>query len=383
MNTSNKDTVNTEVNESNPTMSPSSDISQSNESLPDKVISIESILAKAANEPDCKEAENGWESSLFSNRDKSVDFESYINAEKLFDALKEGVDRSEVFFANHQEGLLHILQHCYGYFYMLKNDKDRRAKDLKWIDSQIEKMNQSSNLKNSLHTKIIKLAWRHTDIDRKRISNYANLLNNAYTKGSEIEGKTDDDGCIRPKYFCEVVLDYGGISAFSRMSKSAIRESQDLNRQGFKNTRERDIRDITEAIDKGEFSMFGEKEPIAEIDFREKLKKLGDGEFGIVLVRKDKAKGAIEPLYTNSDAGITESVLLKMYRELEKNGKDWLKSKKEVTKSHYIQDAEDEIKVSNKELDALDVISRLGLKNKMNVDRIFDLYSTTTSNFKE
>ena len=63
MNTSNKDTVNTEVNESNPTMSPSSDISQSNESLPDKVISIESILAKAANEPDCKEAENGWESS--------------------------------------------------------------------------------------------------------------------------------------------------------------------------------------------------------------------------------------------------------------------------------------------------------------------------------
>ena len=38
---------------------------------------------------------------------------------------------------------------------------------------------------------------------------------------------------------------------------------------------------------------------------------------------------------------------------------------------------------SNKELDALEVISKLGLKNKMNVDRIFDLYSTTTSNFKE
>ena len=370
--------VNTEVNESNPAMSSSNDISPSNDNLPSKVITIESILAKAANEPDSKEAETGWESSLFSNRDKSVDFESYVSPAKLFDALKEGVDSSEVFFASHQKGLLHILQHCYGYFYMLKHDKHRHTRDLKWIDSEIQKMNQSSNVKNPLQSKIIKLAWRHADIDRKRISSYANLLNNAYTKGDEIKGKTDGNGCVLPKYFSEVITTNGGISVFSRISKAAIKESKDLRQRGFKNQRERDIHAITEAIDKGEFSMFGEKEAIAEIDFREKLKKLGDGEFGVVLVRKNK--DSVEPLYTNADGGLTDSLLLKMYRELEKNGKDWVRSKKAITKSPYIMDADDEVKVSTKEMKAMETIVLLGLNKGLGIERIFELYSAGNPN---
>ena len=70
--------------------------------------------------------------------------------------------------------------------------------------------------------------------------------------------------------------------------------------------------------------------------FDDNLKKLGDGEFGVVLVRKDKAEGSIEPLYTNAEAGISslvESLLLKMHRELEK-GMERTGYKEQAQESH-------------------------------------------------
>jgi len=321
---------NIEVQVTNPTMSSLNDISY-NFSNTFQVQPMQSMTQSVNDSSAAVE----WEKSLFRNSTKEVDFLSYATADKFFNNIEAGVNGVEVSFANYQQSLLQVLQHCYGYFYMLQSDKDIRAEALTWIDAEIKSKNITSNSNNTLYAKIVKLAWSNTEIDRKRISTYANLLNNAYTKGKAIEGKTDDNGCVLPKYFAEVVTENGGINSFSRMSKNSIESNANLKEQGFESSRAKNLYTIVKAIDAGEYNVFDKKRTIAPIDFAEQLKTIGDGEFAVVLVRKDK--NCVVPLYALNDASLSESLLLKMNYELDKNLRDSIMTKKQAKERYGVE----------------------------------------------
>lgn len=193
-----------------------------------------------------------FEKSLFVNG--VVDWKSYISRDKLFQAFNyEAINAVDVRFSSYQDGLLHLLQHCYGYFYQLKTNSERYAVDIKEIDAAISSVNLSNNKGNPLEVKIIKLVWKGSGIDRRRISTYANLLKNAWCKGEYKEGITDDNGSILPSVFANQVKLYGGINSFSRLSAEQVRKNKQLEESGYKNSKDRKIDIAREALRTGVF----------------------------------------------------------------------------------------------------------------------------------
>ena len=155
-----------------------------------------------------------FEKSLFQNEKGIVDFQNYVYAPVLFPLLtKEVLQGAEKKYSAYKDSLLHVLQHCYGYYYMLMTttDKNRRKVEVKYINECIEDMNKTSNVNNALYGKIIKLAWRDSGISSKRISTYGSLLNNAFTKGDLIDGRTGRRRTYSTgAYFSEAVAKTGG-----------------------------------------------------------------------------------------------------------------------------------------------------------------------------
>lgn len=321
----NTNAVNTEVIESNPTMSPSNDISPSNESLPDKVITLESIKAKAENEPDYRKAENDWERGLFDNVNSSVDFESYIECNALFKALnEEALGSIDVRYANYQQSLLHLLQHCYGYFYTLKSDSERYEKDIKSINSAIAASNLRNNKGNSLSAKIIKLAWKGSKVDRRKLSSYSKLLDNAWCKG-RVSYHTDKNGAVLPKHFSEDVMDYGGISSYSRMSASHLKRQEALKAEGYDCLGDKQIDLMRDAIQREEFTY---SEQTIKLKCSAKLpsdnsfsQELRDGDRVCALLKWDLGNKEFKVVYTYNEGdqdGVVDKAEQTLYNKLKK-----------------------------------------------------------------
>lgn len=224
--------------------------------------STQEILDMIRSRPPSNDASSGntsadveptdFEKSLFVHG--VVDWENYKELDELFGLFNsEAINGIDVRYANYQDSLLHLLQHCYGYFYSLKHDSDRYQRDIKDINNAISSMNLSSNKGNALEVKIIKLAWKGTRIDKRRISTYANLLKNAWCKGKYEEGTTDSKGSILPSRFSKEVKLYGGIDNFSRESAEQLRKQEELEKAGYKSSKDRDIDIVRGAISAGTF----------------------------------------------------------------------------------------------------------------------------------
>ena len=264
-----------------------------------------------------------FEKSLFQNEKGIVDFQNYVYAPVLFPLLtKEVLQGAEKKYSAYKDSLLHVLQHCYGYYYMLMTttDKNRRKVEVKYINECIEDMNKTSNINNALYGKIIKLAWRDSGISSKRISTYGSLLNNAFTKGDLIDGKTDDEGRILPEHFSEAVAKTGGISAFSRVNKESALRSEKLKSEGFQTEGEKALELAKKAIISGEFIADIEDSktiPIQPIDVSSELLALEDGSFAVVLFKHDAGNDdSVQPLFLSDDTAFTEPALRKFYSKL-------------------------------------------------------------------
>lgn len=217
-----------------------------------------------------------FESSLF--KDGKVDFKNYVGVTELFtklsDEAKLGVD---VAYADYQTSLIHLLKHCYGYFYALKNNTERYHSDIKQIDQAIRSSNLNSNSNNPLEMKIIKLAWGHDEnVDRRRLSTYAKTLTHAWCKG-EMDAHTDEYGSVKPEHFFEEVMSYGGVQAFSRQSKTSLYEKAQLAEEGYTSIEEKKRAYLREALTTGTLE-WGEKErelPKANIVLKKESVKVG------------------------------------------------------------------------------------------------------------
>lgn len=259
-----------------------------------------------------------------------VDWKSYKEADQLFPLFStEAVDSIEVRFASYQDGLLHLLQHCYGYFYMLKHDSERFEKDIKGIDDAISSMNISSNKGNALEVKIIKLAWRGVNIDRRRVSAYANLIKNAWCKGQCKNGVTDEAGSILPEKFVEQVKLHGGITSFSRTSSDKDRVVELLNKQGYSSESERKLDLARQAIYSGEFKYADRtveiKPPLKFTSKSADLSNLRNGEVFAVMGKWDSAKYEFNVhAYFKEDArdGIVNRAELEFYNIMMKSARE-------------------------------------------------------------
>ena len=276
-----------------------------------------------------------FEKSLFNGGDK-VDFRDYIDTHQLFAALnKEATENTELKYADYRQSLLTLLQHCYGYYYKLMNITDAKTRKLKILEltSAIVGENKTSNVNNSLHAKIIKLTWLGTDIDTKRISTYANLLSNAFTKGNLVNGVTDKNGSLLPEHFLEAVMENGGIHSFSRISAKSIEKKKELAAKGFSSAGELTLDSIEHAITMDEFVAEEENSvaiPIKPIEMESEFDKLiqeeseGESErrFGVVLVKYDSdAVTPVEPLFVSRDSRNIDSLLKQFHSILEKRSK--------------------------------------------------------------
>jgi hypothetical protein len=205
-----------------------------------------------------------FEKSLFV--DGVVDWKNYKGIDELFDLFNaEAVNGVDVRYASYQDGLLHLLQHCYGYFYSLKHDSERYQEDIKSINHSISSVNLSSNKANPLEVKIIKLVWKGTQISRSRISAYANILKNAWCKGPIEKNVTDNDGRVLPSVLAKQVKLYGGLESYSRQSQAQLNDAEHLRKSGYTNSKDRKIDIVRDAMTKGEFVYNDEKLQMAEL----------------------------------------------------------------------------------------------------------------------
>ena len=217
-----------------------------------------------------------FESSLF--KDGKVDFKNYVGVNELFTKLSDearlGVD---VAYADYQTSLIHLLKHCYGYFYALKNNAERYQSDIKQIDQAIRSSNLKSNSNNPLEMKIIKLAWGHNrNVDRRRLSTYAKTLTHAWCKG-EVDAHTDEYGSVKPEHFFEEVMSYGGVQAFSRKSTTSLHQKAQLEKEGYANIEEKKRAHLREALSTGtlEWGEQTRKLPKANIVLKKESVKVG------------------------------------------------------------------------------------------------------------
>ena len=160
-------------------------------------------------------------------------------------------------------------------------------------------MNKTSNKGNPLSAKIVKLVFRDS-VDRKRISTYAKLLDNAWCKG-EVDDYTDDNGAVLPQYFEKEVMAYGGINNFSRMSANAIEKQQQLKAEGYNSLSEKKIDAFRNAVKTEQFSWYDNGISMPKIKNRfvfddNKMNAYGDGEFVCFLASYDRQAQSFIPL---------------------------------------------------------------------------------------
>ena len=268
-----------------------------------------------------------FDKSLFKNG--NVDFKNYIGVQQLFDKFRDEAQIVDVRFADYQQSLLHLLKHCYGYMYALKTNSERHETDIKHINSAISGLNKTSNKGNPLSAKIVKLVFRDS-VDRKRISTYAKLLDNAWCKG-EVDDYTDDNGAVLPQYFEKEVMAYGGINNFSRMSANAIEKQQQLKAEGYNSLSEKKIDAFRNAVKTEQFSWYDNGISMPKIKNRfvfddNKMNAYGDGEFVCFLASYDRQAQSFIPLsaYRQDEAdGIVDKAELGAFDT-------WLKKAKGV-----------------------------------------------------
>ena len=240
-----------------------------------------------------------FDKSLFKNG--NVDFKNYIGVQQLFDKFRdEATNGVEVRFADYQQSLLHLLKHCYGYMYALKTNSERHETDVKHINNAISDLNRTSNKGNPLSAKIVKLVFRDS-VDRKRISTYAKLLDNAWCKG-EVDDYTDDNGAVLPKHFEKIVMSNGGINNFSRMSANAIERANQLKAEGYNSLSEKKIDALREGFRTKQFTWYdnGTHMPITKnrISFDDNTfnRGLGDGQVVCCLMKWERESSSFVPL---------------------------------------------------------------------------------------
>ena len=262
-----------------------------------------------------------FEKALF--EDNTVDFESYIECDALFKTLnEEALGSVDVRYANYQKSLLHLLQHCYGYFYALKSNSERYEKDIKLINSAIASSNLRSNKGNSLSAKIIKLAWKGSKVDRKKLSNYSKLLDNAWCK-SRTNHHTDKNGAVLPKHFSEDVMEQGGISSYSRMSAAHQKKQKALEAEGYDCLGDKQIDLMRDAIQREAFTyadktidlMYSARLP-SDNDFSQELR---DGERICALLKwdLDNNEFRVVDTYRETDKdGVVDKAELTLYNKL-------------------------------------------------------------------
>jgi len=254
-------------------------------------------ILKAKEEAD---ALTDFDKSLFENG--NVDFKNYIGVQQLFNKFRdEATNGVEVRFADYQQSLLHLLKHCYGYMYALKTNSERHELDMKHINSAISSLNRTSNKGNSLSAKIVKLAFRDS-VDRKRISTYAKLLDNAWCKG-EVDNSTDDNGAVLPKHFEKEVMAYGGINNFARISAKSIEAQKQLEAEGYDSLSDKKIDFVTDALSSGTFEWNDETCSVGvnkpSIKLKDELcSKFRDGELVTVPMLFDREAKAFSLLNT-------------------------------------------------------------------------------------
>ncbi len=267
---------------------PSDDCEFTPAELPAKQTVNETIadLAMAANDE-----QTSFEVELFTSGE--VDFENYVDPDSLFEKLKAQVQSNvEPGFANYQQSLLEVLQHCYGYFYLLKTDTDRFNNDIKKIDTAIRGYNRNSNKSNSLSSKIVKLAWQGT-VDRRRISDYAKLIDIAWKKGDYEEHVTDAKGRLLPSHFVNEVTLGGGINRFTR--DSTTKETAALQTSGYKSKEATKIEWARTAIREASFEKKGKPITIRNTESIPCDREcFGENEPVLLLGRYNKNKREIE-----------------------------------------------------------------------------------------
>lgn len=257
-----------------------------------------------------------FDKSLFKNG--NVDFENYIEVTELFSKFnEEAMNGVDVRFSDYQKSLLHLLKHCYGYMYELKTNSERYTNDIQHINSAISGLNRSSNTNNSLSAKIIKLVWRHERVDRRRISTYAKVLDNAWCKG-EVDNTTDKKGSLLPKYFEKEVLSYGGINNFSRQSANSIQKQKELEAEGYSSLAEKKIAYLDDALTKGTFEWEGKScaMPKAKFTIPTESNNQRDGELTLFLVRNDRENNCLVPTYVFDDAEFINKAKLSFFNAL-------------------------------------------------------------------
>ena len=291
----------------------------------DKIIERSKATKQTSEDEAAKVEHSEFEKSLFVGG--QVDWVSYIDREKLFEAFNyEAVNTVDVRFSSYQKGLLHLLQHCYSYFYALKTDSERYSRDIKDIDNAISSMNLSSNKKNALEVKIIKLVWKGTNIDRRRISTYANLLKNAWCKGEVKAGVTDEKGSILPSQFSKQIEVHGGINQFSRQSAAFLRKQAELQKSGYTNSKDRNIDLVRDAIRSGVFRYNDYELTLKEVatlvpstDF---FNNCSDGEVIVTLCTWDRSSSELKLRYCfgqdNKD-GVVDKAESQYFEELKKS----------------------------------------------------------------
>ena len=269
-----------------------------------------------------------WEKKLYKGE---VFSKQFVETKKLFALWNEGVENSEVMFANYQQALLYVLQHLYSYLYYIETmySKDNRTAEKKILVDAIEQLAKENVAdkdyfkSGSVAHNIIKIAYAQQYINanegnkrglQKRLSTYSNVLINALTKGEDIKGKTDEEGRIEPQYFQSEVLANGGINAFSRLSKQSIELANELAEKGFKTVSEMTASEFKQHISNGEITYLGNdecKHTFLNTSLDKSLDEHLDievGEYALALVRKDEEANVVTLFSTNTNA--IQSVLV-------------------------------------------------------------------------
>lgn len=265
-------------------------------------------------------AHSQFEKKLFETGE--VDYRTYIEVKRLFEAFNEeaksGVD---IRYHDYQECLLTLLLHCYGYFYTLMTDTERYRKDIEVINSRIRPFNKNSNKDNSLSSKIIKLVW-NGQLDRKRISTYSKVLDNAWVKGKPSH-YTDRDGRVLPEFFVADIRSHGGINDYSRLSKGELDNKARLEKEGYTCAREKKL-DKAGQILRSEKLIYNDKAFKISPPFKAQavspdFSNFHDGEIFTCLAKWDEQNSqvGIFAFYEEKDS-ITEKAKLTFYEALKK-----------------------------------------------------------------
>ena len=333
-------------------------------------IDVQQIKQRASKDFDATE----WERGLYENN--KVFSNNFVSSKTLFSKWQEGVEQSEVMFANYQTSLLYVLQHIYSYYYNVETMTIREMKqdEVKRIDEAVAPLNERDNSNLPLANKLVKLAWaKHIEnktIDRKRISTYAKAMENAFVKGEHIQSFTDNEGRVLPKHFMEVVKNNGGISSFSRLSKKQIELNKEIADSDYDSVEERTVAEFKQSISNGVFNELGQDIHFLNQQLHEyeglvqNLDFVDDEEFALVLVSNNKSdafpNGDTKAELVIKDTSIIDTVMLNQSKSMVNSIKAELREKRKG-KTDAAKKAE-ALNVSKSELKAMEKVLLLGNK---------------------